>query len=80
MGDRTGAQVTKHGSGEHDRVTGFNNVIKSDPLSSHTWLADKAAGQHESYYYTWVFYYSHLSATDAKHESTWMLDNGQSTH
>lgn len=34
MGDWTGAQVAKRGSGEHDRVTGFNNVIKSDPLST----------------------------------------------
>lgn len=32
MGERTGAQVMKRGSGERGGVTGFNNVIKSVPL------------------------------------------------
>lgn len=34
-------------------------------LTTLTWLADRAAGWHETYYHTWVFYYSQLSVVDA---------------
>lgn len=42
VGERTGAQVMKRGSGEHGGVTGFNNVIKSVPLPTRLhYLADR---------------------------------------
>ena len=68
-GEWAGAQVMIHGSREHDRVTGGNNVIKKrrcSPLTTLTWLTDRAGGQRGSLNYTWAFHYSQLSAINAK--------------
>lgn len=54
-----------------ESVTGWLVVIMSlkaahFPLTTLTWLTDRAAGQHESHY-TWVFHYGQLSSIDANH-------------
>lgn len=55
-----------------ESMTGWLVVIMSlkaahSTLTTLTWVTDRAAGQHESHYYTWVFHYSQLSAIGANH-------------